>query len=43
MKLLMFDFFITHRSEKTNLVDTSLRRSNYKNKNESLNRLLLML
>ena len=39
----MFDFFITHRLEKINSVNTSLRQSNYKNKNESLNRLLLML
>ena len=43
MKLLMFDFFITHRSEKTNPVDTSSRRPDYKSENESLNRLLLTL
>ena len=43
MKLSMFDFFITHRSKKTNSVDTSSRRSNYKSKNESLNRLLSTL
>ena len=43
MKLLMFDFFIIYRSEKTNSVDALSRRSNYKSENESLNRLLLTL
>ena len=39
MKLLIFHFFITHRLEKTNLVDTLSRRLDYKSENESLNRL----
>ena len=43
MKLSIFNFFITHRLEKTNLVDILLRRSNYKSENESLNRLLSTL
>ena len=43
IKLSMFDFFITHRSGKTNLVDASSRRPDYKDENESLNRLLSTL
>ena len=43
MKLSTFDFVISHRSGKINSVDASSRRPDYKDENESLNRLLLML
>ena len=43
MKLSIFDFIISHRFDKTNLIDTSLKRSNYKNENKLLNRFLFTL
>ncbi len=43
MKLLICNFEITHRSEKTNLINASSRQSDYKNKNIFANHLLLTL
>ena len=43
MKLSMFDFFITHRSGKTNPADALSRRPDYRGENESLSRLLPIL
>ncbi len=43
MKLLICNFEIAHRLEKTNLINASLRWSDYKNENISTNHLLLTL
>ena len=43
MRLLICDFEIMHKSEKTNLINASLRQSNYKNENIFTNHLLLIL
>ncbi len=43
IRLLICDFEIIHRSEKTNLIDASLRWSDYKSKNIFANHLLLTL
>ncbi len=43
MKLLICNFEITHRSEKTNSINASSRQSDYKNENISVNHLLLTL
>ncbi len=43
MRLLICDFEIAHRSEKTNLINASSRWFNYKNENISANCLLLIL
>ena len=43
MRLSVHDFFIVHKSDKTNLTDASLRRSNYRNENTTINRFLLIL
>ena len=40
MKLSMFNFFITHRPEKTNPADAPSRQPDYWGENESLSRLL---
>ncbi len=43
MRLLICNFEIAHRSEKTNLINVSSRWSDYKNENISVNCLLLTL
>ncbi len=43
MRLLICNFEIAHRSEKTNSINASSRRSDYKNENISANHLLLTL
>ena len=43
MRLLICNFEIAHRSEKTNLIDVSSKRSDYKNENIFANHLLLTL
>ena len=43
MKLFIFDFIISYKPNKTNLVDTLLRRFNYKGENKSINKLLFIL
>ncbi len=43
MRLLICNFEIAHRSEKTNSINASLRWSDYKNENISANHLLLTL
>ncbi len=43
MRLLICNFEITHKSEKTNLINASLRWSDYKSENISANHLLLIL
>ncbi len=43
MKLLICNFEIAHRSEKTNLINASLKWLNYKNENISANYLLFTL
>ncbi len=43
MKLLICNFEITHRSEKTNLINVSLKWSDYKSENIFANHLLLTL
>ncbi len=43
MRLLICNFEIAHRSEKTNSINASLRQSDYKNENISANHLLLTL
>ncbi len=43
MKLLICNFEIAHKSEKTNSINASLRQSDYKNENISVNHLLLTL
>ncbi len=43
MKLLICNFEIAHKSEKTNLIDASLRWSDYKSDNIFANHLLLTL
>ncbi len=43
MKLLICNFEITHRSEKTNSINASLRKSDYKNENIFANHLLFTL
>jgi len=43
MRLLICNFEITHRSEKTNSINVSLKQSDYKNENISANHLLLTL
>ncbi len=43
MRLFICNFEITHRSEKTNLINASLRWSDYKNENIFANHLLLTL
>jgi len=43
MRLLICDFEIAHKSEKTNSINASSRRSDYKSENISANHLLLTL
>ncbi len=43
MRLLICNFEITHKSEKINSINASLRQFNYKNENISANHLLLTL
>ncbi len=43
MRLLICNFEIVHRSEKTNSINMSSRRFDYKNKNISANCLLFIL
>ena len=43
MKLFNFNFLISHRVDKINLVDALLRYSNYKDKNRTINKMLLIL
>ena len=43
MRLLICNFEIAHRSEKTNLIDVSSKQSDYKNENIFANHLLLTL
>ena len=43
MKLFSFNFFISHRSSKINLANASFRRLDYKNKNQTINKILLIL
>jgi len=40
IKLAAYNFTITHRSSKSNLADTLLRRSNYESENQTLKTLL---
>ena len=40
MKLSSFDFFISHRSGKTNPADAPSRRPDYKDENQTINKLL---
>ena len=43
MKLLIFDFIISYKSKKINLIDILSKRLNYKNKNKTLNKFLFIL
>ncbi len=43
MRLLICNFEIMHKSEKTNSINVSLRQFNYKSENISANHLLLIL
>ncbi len=43
MRLLIYNFEIAHKSEKTNSINASLRQSDYKNENIFANHLLLIL
>ena len=43
IKLFIFDFVISHKSNKSNLIDAPSKRPNYKNENEFMNKFLLTL